>query len=458
MRPGIAQLLSRVLLVAALALSPALGYAATPLLLGLMALAGVWWLAPSVALRAPPPPLHGGGPTAPSDPPPPSGGGGPAVGRWRGLLTLAFLSAFTLLLVSALATADLLPLIGFAALLFYAPVKSLLAASPLPTSPVRGEVPLGVSGTISPPSQTPTLPLAGRAGEGGGKSLSILEPTTLALFGALIGLAIALIFRFGLAMPRAAEGFFLNDPHRLAATTLICGFLALAGPWRWWRFCGPAAALAVIVLTSSRAALLAYPVLVLLAAAMLPPRRLPMVFLVFAGLVILGSIALTMTLPGTARSAMGDTVLQLFSGQPVTDVAIATRLKLYAIGWEALLAQPFTGHGWTHLMAPILPSFTAEELAWGAIPHLHNDALNFAVAAGLPGLLAYLLILVTPLLLAWRRGTASYPQVLIAMAYLLLGLPDTMLSAPMHLTLYVVLVALFSPSAPAVAAARARPR
>lgn len=395
MRPG----LSRVLLLTALALSPALGYAATPMLLGLMALAAIWWLAPSVARR--PPPLHGEGSTV-ANPPPPSGGGEPATGWWREPVTLAFLLAFALLSVSALAKADLFPLLGFAALLLHAPTKALLAKAPSPFP----------------------------------------APATLALFGAFVGLATALTFRFGLNMPRAAEGFFLNDPHRLAATSLLCGFLALAGPWRWWRLLGPAAALAVIALTGSRAALLAYPCLVLLAAAMLPPRRLPVVFVVFAGLVILGSVALTMTLPGTARSALGESLMQWLSGQPVTDVAIATRLKLYAVAWDAFLAQPFTGYGWSQLMAPILPAFTAEELSWGTIPHLHDDALNFAVAAGLPGLIAYLLILATPLALARRRGDASYGLVLVTLVYLLLGLPDTMLSAPLHLTLYVVLLAM----------------
>jgi len=40
-------------------------------------------------------------------------------------------------------------------------------ASPLPTSPARGEVPHRVLGWIVPGTPASTLPLAGRVGEGG---------------------------------------------------------------------------------------------------------------------------------------------------------------------------------------------------------------------------------------------------------------------------------------------------
>ena len=45
---------------------------------------------------------------------------------------------------------------------------AVLAASPLPASPTRGEVPLGAFGTTERPTLPDTLPLVGRAGEGEG--------------------------------------------------------------------------------------------------------------------------------------------------------------------------------------------------------------------------------------------------------------------------------------------------
>src|SRR5690606_29470253 len=42
---------------------------------------------------------------------------------------------------------------------------SILSTTPLPSSPARGEVPAGGSGTIAPQPQSGTLPLAGRDGE-----------------------------------------------------------------------------------------------------------------------------------------------------------------------------------------------------------------------------------------------------------------------------------------------------
>ena len=70
------------------------------------------------------------------------------------------------------------------------------------------------------------------------------------------------------------------------------------------------------------------------------------------------------------------------------------------------------------------------------------------MAAGLPGLIAYPILLATPLVATLRSArdgqyrTRLYGAVLLTISSLVLGLPDTMLSFSLHITLYVVLTAM----------------
>jgi hypothetical protein len=45
-------------------------------------------------------------------------------------------------------------------------MKVIVSVTPLPTSPIRGEVPVSAWGTVRRPAQRDTLPLVGRVGEG----------------------------------------------------------------------------------------------------------------------------------------------------------------------------------------------------------------------------------------------------------------------------------------------------
>ena len=100
------------------------------------------------------------------------------------------------------------------------------------------------------------------------------------------------------------------------------------------------------------------------------------------------------------------------------------------------------------MMDPVRALLTPEHLSWGQLAHLHNDALQFAVSGGVPGLAAWALILAAPVAgyLQLPRE-ARTPQRLHALLVLVigaivLGLPDTFLAAPMTLTIYVVLAAV----------------
>jgi O-antigen ligase len=379
------------LFVATLGAAP-LGYLATFVLLGLLALAAL----DLVSVRELPP-----------------AGTGLSVG--------ATFAALLLLVIAAIgapaAQVELLPLLGFSALLFHAAAVWLSGKGAAPGNAAR---------------------FADRA-----------------LGGAAIGVATALTYRFGLGFGRAAEGAPFDDPTRLATTATMLGFLALMGlpngprKRRYLYLLGPLLGLVVALLAGSRDALVAFPALVVVAAFMLPARRrLASGLAALALMALLAAALLVAPIPGTARTSLGDTLAAAAGGAPVTDAAIAVRLKLYALGWQSFLDAPLYGHGWAHAMDAIHPAIAADEQTWGAVPHLHDDALQFAVAGGGIGLAAYVLILVSPLLAAARMpvdgqaGARRYGLVVLTVGYLAMGLFDTMLASPLSLTLFVTLMAL----------------
>ena len=428
MQMAAGRILASAVILVALGLSPALGYATTHVLLGLAALSLFpWWLGigpltrPSADL-SPQGEVGVAHDLATTAPLPGGRGRRAAAGEGAFATSPLFALAFGLITLSALITmrspADLVPLLGFSALLFHAPLARLL----------------------------------------GGIDLS-----RFAILGALVGLATALFYRYGLGMNRAAEGFWLTDPYRLAVTTLLCATLGLgtwfsraeaAAPlppegrgWRWLSLIGLATAVGVILLTGSRTALLGLPAL-LFVTALCFVRRPVLIGAVIAATAAVVAAILFVELPGTARTRLIDVALRIAEGGTVSDAAINIRLGLYRAGTELFAANPLAGLGWTSaMMEPVRALLTPEQLRWGQVVHLHNDVLQFAVSGGVLGLAAWALILAAPIVgyLRLPRESRS-PQRLHALLVLVtgalvLGLPDTFLAAPMTLTIYVVLTA-----------------
>jgi O-antigen ligase len=378
--------LRRAILVVAIGLSCLLGYYTTPVLLVLMALALPF------TFRA-----------MPLD----------TAGRMFG-------AGFMLLALSALFTtrsmADFLPFVGFGGLILYTPLARLFARA--------------------------------------ATTRNIIKVADFGLFGAASALLVALYYAYVEGQPRAALGAVLTDPIRLADTALILGFIAMMGAaaqterHRYIYGLGPILALAVIFLSGSRAALIAFPVLVGIAALMLVRRKwlaLGMGVFVLFGFAVVFALA---DLIGMRSSTLTNMVQRIVAGAYVGDLATTIRLVLYRAAIPAFNDAPLFGHGWGHVMSAIVPYLASYELSHAQLPHLHNDALQFAVAAGLPGLIAYPILLATPLVATLRSArdgqyrTRLYGAVLLTISSLVLGLPDTMLSFSLHITLYVVLTAM----------------
>ena len=331
-----------------------------------------------------------------------------------------FLGAFALLFVSAVVTAqqpaDILQTLNFAAMLFYAPLATLFRRAATPSN-----------------------------------SRKIAD---FALAGAAAGLCVSLYFTYVEGLPRAGLGSFFTDPIRLSNTALIVGFFAMIGAvasssyQRFIYAIGPLLALVVIFASGSRAALIAFPVL-LFVAALLLVRHKWLAIGISVGLALgFAVIAYVADLAGARSSSLFEILGRLAGGDNPADLGTTIRFILYRAGSFAFLEAPVFGHGWSRLMTSIVPYLAVYEQVHAQLPHLHNDALNFAVAAGLFGVAVYLILLVTPVLCCLKSPrdsqyrTRLYGCSLLSISYFVLGLPDTMLSFALHNTLYVVLTAM----------------
>jgi O-antigen ligase len=275
----------------------------------------------------------------------------------------------------------------------------------------------------------------------------------LALLGAGVGLVTALALRYGVGKPRAGEGAFITDPYRLAVTTLLCATLALGAlfrleKWRWLSLLGLVAAAGTIWLTGSRTALLGVPVLLLLTALCFARRPATIVALL-GGTVALAGGALFVELPGKSRMRLWDVLGGIARGETVGDESIWVRIKLWGDGLRDVLAAPWFGHGWGDwMMAPLRARFPADLESLPNIAHMHDDALHFAMAGGVLGAGAWLVLLAAPLAgyFALPRATQSrqrlHAVLVLVGGYFVLGLPDAMLASPAQLTLYVTLTAV----------------
>jgi O-antigen ligase len=354
---------------------------------------------------------------------------GQLIAIYDGIEARLFLAAFVVLAASFALTAhepqDALSAFNFAMLVLFAPLHALMA---------RGA---GMSN-------------AAHAGE------FALAGTAISLVGALIG-----TFLFGWGR---AEG-----PHfgavLLANTTLLLSFLSLMGlasdkkQGRWRYGLAPLLGVVVIGLTGSRGPLVAFiPLLVV--AAIFASRILkvrPLVtsivavgYTVVCAVVVLGMQTRSASLVGVVGEMAGGAAARI-EGEDVTPIADVTadlRLSLYEAGIRAFLEAPWLGHGWKRLMSAAWPYLPEDKAPFMNLPQLHNDVINFGVAAGVVGIGVYVLLIATPLIAAWRSPRDSQYEVrlfgcmILCTAYVFDGLTDLMFGFEFHTALYVCISAI----------------
>ena len=154
------------------------------------------------------------------------------------------------------------------------------------------------------------------------------------------------------------------------------------------------------------------------------------------------------TLPNallTAVSSIGD----VFGGTASADVATYERQILLAAGWTSFLSSPWIGYGWANLSYAAAAADPAHlgQLA-GQVFMFHNDALDFAVAAGVFGIAVYLALLAAPIVGALAaprdslRTVRVYGALVLSISFFVFGLTDMTLGYDVTTTLYAFLTAL----------------
>ncbi|MBI4920913.1 MAG: O-antigen ligase family protein [Devosia nanyangense] len=276
----------------------------------------------------------------------------------------------------------------------------------------------------------------------------------LALIGVAATLGWAIYERLQFDVTRV--GRLSSDPIRIANTAVILGFLSLTGlraergRLRLLYLAGPLLAVGVAVLAETRGAIVSSCILALLCTALLV-RRKGLALLIALGLAVVASVALLVA--ARLHVARVDTLIrsiqQLLSGEAVSNTSAKTRLAMLQAAWSAFLDSPWYGHGWQRMMKSIIRYLPeGQETLTRGQPHLHNDIADFGVSAGVMGLVAYVTIILTPLLVAWRsvrdslyRARLFGVTVLVA-CYAVLGLNALMFGYEVHTALYCGLVAI----------------
>ncbi len=273
----------------------------------------------------------------------------------------------------------------------------------------------------------------------------------LALLGALLSVVVMLV-RIGYMGGRRSDAGLIGVIV-LANTAMILGFLSLIGAAadsgirRFIYLLGPVAGVATLIMTQSRGPLLALVPLGIAAAIFIARSLRINWWFVTVGLVAgMAATAMWVMSLGGRMAKLPGIFYSLLSGDFVRDRTAEYRLDLYQAGWTAFNESPLIGHGWARIMAAAGPHLENRRLA--RLPQLHNDFLDFAVAAGLVGIACYLALLVAPIALGLlsprdsQRRLRLYGCTVLSISYFFDGLTDLMFGFEFHTALYAALLAI----------------
>jgi len=302
--------------------------------------------------------------------------------------------------------ADLLPLAAFAPLLLVPGVAALLQRSPEWLSPYA-------------------FAMACLAG---------------AIAACLVGLA-------EFAAVEGARAGAGNNPIHYGGIATMLGFMALTGvvagrsPIRLIFLLGPVAALIAVLLSGSRGPLMAWAALAVVSAPLILwwNRRDRLLLGVVALAAIAAGVVLATSSSNRAIGELSTFITALTSGgMNSTDVV---RSAMYQSAWEALVDSPIVGQGFGQVMDFARARFPDAGIA--DLEHLHSDIGNFAAMAGMLGVVAYGLALLTPLsLLVPAAARNNRPLVLgslmLVVGYGVLGLTNTMFGILPQTMLFVL--------------------
>lgn len=273
----------------------------------------------------------------------------------------------------------------------------------------------------------------------------------LALLGALLSVVVMLV-RIGYMGGRRSDAGLIGVIV-LANTAMILGFLSLIGAAadrgirRFIYLLGPVAGVATLIMTQSRGPLLALVPLGIAAAIFIARSLRISWWFVSVGLLAgIAATALWVVSLGGRMAKLPGIFYSLLSGDFVRDRTTEYRLDLYQAGWKAFNESPLIGHGWARIMAAAAPHLENRRLA--SLPQLHNDFLDFAVAAGVAGIACHVALLSAPIVLGLlsprdsQRRLRLYGCTVLSISYFFDGLTDLMFGFEFHTALYGAVLAI----------------
>jgi O-antigen ligase len=275
---------------------------------------------------------------------------------------------------------------------------------------------------------------------------------SLATLGATVALLNGLYEVKVLGIARAAGGtspVFFSGMAVLLGFFCLLGVLSSASRWRWIFLVGHLFAAGAAMLGGTRGALLGYVASLFIAIIVLFFRQGP---LKARSLIIALAITIiavcSASLFDTARFGSIATIInEAATGGTVSDASTNQRLAIYQGGVGSFLASPIYGHGWWRRFEaaiPYMPEVGRAAMAHDNHAHLHNEILNFGSAAGIIGIIAYLILMAAPLVSAIRSPrTANWPiritaAVGLVACYMAMGLVDTMFVFEIPKSMYVL--------------------
>ena len=241
---------------------------------------------------------------------------------------------------------------------------------------------------------------------------SALLIAQLSLVGVAIAVIVAAVQVGMLGYERAGQP--LMSTFHFADTGMLLGFTALVGLFapgkqrRWIYLLGPVFGVLVALLSGTRGALIAAPVLgfvaLAFALALAPARHRVMTLLVAGAVTVLAAILLFVAVKvGLTRAVDGFSVTQGVIAGDAVDQSTQERLTMLWGGWQAFLHAPLFGYGWLDMVPAILPYIPAAEAErMLTFRQLHNGLLSFAVGAGIPGIISFLILSIAPVIAVFR--------------------------------------------------------
>lgn len=285
--------------------------------------------------------------------------------------------------------------------------------------------------------------------------LAVPDPMTLiarhALAGAFIAGVIGIIGHHVLGIARV--GMHVVNPIHFGNIAVFLGFLSAIGLFSakksgWVFLSGPVLGFIAAIYSGSRGPILTGTILCVLffcfSIARLGNNRraLALSSLMFAAAGI-GLVVLVSALGNSRVNGIHAQLGGLFLSGTIADWSTNLRLNMYTGGIMAFMDSPLVGHGWGNLLSAIEPHLPPPE--WTQVKgftHLHNDIIDFAVGAGVLGVLAYIIIIISPIIAALIAPFSTdfiarlYGISVLSVGFAISGLTNLLLGNGLQTTLF----------------------